>query len=106
MHMFEVRARQGFLRPPPPVNEDTERPERAESFDVGRESSSLAMSIEIGVGEGEGEGDGAAAGGARTSSGRLRARAAGGAGSQSSGKSVKRPIGRLLDDAHFHRLTG
>ena len=95
MHMFEVRARQGRLRPPPPTNEETERPDRAEPFDVGRESSSLVVSIEIevGVGEGEGEGDGAAAGGARTSSGRLRPRAVvGAATAHSSGRSVRRPM--------------
>ena len=81
----DVRARQGFFLPLPPVNEDMERPERTESFEFGRrpdeetESSSLAVSIEM-VGEGDGDGDGAA-GGARASSGRLRARGGGGAAS-------------------------
>ena len=81
----EDLARHGFFLPLPPVNEDMDLPERAESFEFGRrpdedtESSSLAVSIEI-VGEGDGDGDGAA-GGARVSSGRLRARGGGGAAS-------------------------
>lgn len=108
--IFELLARHGFFRPKPPVKDETECPDRAEPFDVGRESSSLVASIEIevGVGEGEGEGDGAAAGGARTSSGRLRARAAGGAATlQSSGRSVKRPMNaRLLDDARARPPVG
>lgn len=108
IHTLDVRARHGFLRPQPPVKEDTERPERVESFEVGRESSSLAMSIEIGEGEGEGEGDGAAGGGARTSSGRLRARAVVGAATlQSSGRRVRRPMNaRSPDDARGRPPVG
>ena len=112
--IFEVRARHGFLRPPPPVNELTERPDRAESFDVGRESSSLVVSIEIevGVGEGEGEGDGAAAGAraAASASGRLRARAAGGAATAHwSGSKVRRPMMHVCRTTRAHvagRLAG
>ena len=94
------------------MNELTERPDRAEPFDVGRESSSLVVSIEIevGVGEGEGEGDGAT-GGARaaaSASGRLRARAVvGAATAHSSGSNVKRPIvERLPDDARGRPPVG
>ena len=109
MQILELLARQGRLRPPPPTNEETERPDRAEPFDVGRESSSLAVSIEIGVGEGEGEGEGegdGAAGGARaaaSASGRLRARAVvGAATAHSSGKSVRRPMMHVCRTTRAH----
>jgi len=105
--IFELLARHGFFLPKPPTNEETERPDRVESFDVGRESSSLVASIEIevGVGEGEGEGDGAA-GGARaaaSASGRLRARAVvGAATAQSSGRSVRRPMMHVCRTTRAH----